>query len=312
MRKRTKTVRRTRSSVDPRMKAYAPVAGVCLLDNPFPIDGIYDYRIPKELEREVRVGAFVTVPFGTANRHRIALVRELREHSEFAELKSVISVETDTLALDGEMLGLCDFMKTRTLSSTGDAVRAMIPASALSKLILSYAPVKGADGGAEIAQREREIYEYLQGRGETALTALREKFGADTEACLRRLSAKGLVERRYTHKDASRGMTERRWSAAVPRETLTALASGEEHDGLRVSSVKQRAVLEAILSADEALTSPELRERAGVTDAPIKSLFDKGFLKCEEHRVERNPYAEAPYTGQTPLSLSDEQTAAAE
>ncbi len=294
------------------MKAYAPVAGVSLLDNPFPIDGIYDYRIPKDLEREVRVGSFVTVPFGTANRHRIALVREVREHSELQELKSVLSVETDTLALDGEMLGLCDFMKTRTLSSTGDAVRAMIPASALTRLVVSYAPVEGTDGACELSARETEFYEYLQKRGETALTALREKFGADTEACLRRLSAKGLLERRYTHKDASRGMTERRWSAALPKETLTALMDGGEHGGFRVSSLKQRAVLEALLSTNEALTSAELRERAGVTDAPIKSLFDKGVLKFEEHRVERNPYAEAPYTGQTPLSLSDEQNAAAE
>ena len=31
-------------------------AGVCLLDNPFPIDGIYDYRIPEELDAEIEVG----------------------------------------------------------------------------------------------------------------------------------------------------------------------------------------------------------------------------------------------------------------
>ena len=50
-------------------------AGVCLLDNPFAIDGIYDYRIPEELESDVIPGVFVTVPFGMSNQRRLALVR---------------------------------------------------------------------------------------------------------------------------------------------------------------------------------------------------------------------------------------------
>ena len=54
------------------------IAGVCLLDNPFPIDGVYDYRIPEELCEDVRPGVFVTVPFGTANHRRLALVCEVR------------------------------------------------------------------------------------------------------------------------------------------------------------------------------------------------------------------------------------------
>ena len=67
-------------------------AGVSLLDNPFSIDGIYDYRIPEELEREVCPGAFVTVPFGTANHRRLALVAEVKDHSKYPETKAIISV----------------------------------------------------------------------------------------------------------------------------------------------------------------------------------------------------------------------------
>ena len=115
------------------------VAGVCLLDNPFAIDGVYDYRVPEELCEDVRPGVFVTVPFGITNHRRLALVREVRDSSTYPELKSIVGVCPDRLSLDEEMLGLCDFMKLRTLCATGDAVRAMVPTSALSRLITLYA-----------------------------------------------------------------------------------------------------------------------------------------------------------------------------
>ncbi|MBQ1962497.1 MAG: hypothetical protein II369_00075, partial [Clostridia bacterium] len=67
-------------------------AGVCLLDNPFPIDGIYDYWIPSELEQDVRVGVFVTVPFGVANHRRLGLVMEVRNETAYADLKPIFAV----------------------------------------------------------------------------------------------------------------------------------------------------------------------------------------------------------------------------
>ena len=79
-------------------------AGVCLLDNPYAIDGIYDYQIPPHLAEEVVTGAFVTVPFGVSNRRLIGLVVELRDCSKYKEHKLIESVCPDTLALNEEML----------------------------------------------------------------------------------------------------------------------------------------------------------------------------------------------------------------
>ena len=94
------------------------IAGVCLLDNPFHIDGVYDYKIPQWLAEDVREGSFVTVPFGVANHRRMALVVERKESSAYAEMKSVIAVCPSELSLNEEMLGLCSFMKLRTLCTT--------------------------------------------------------------------------------------------------------------------------------------------------------------------------------------------------
>ena len=288
------------------------IAGVCLLDNPFAIDSVYDYRIPEELAEELCVGAFVTVPFGTSNARRLALVREIKDESAYAELKTVISVCSEKLFLDGEMLGLCDFMKTRTLCSTGDAVRAMIPASALSRLIVSYLPNpdhKTTDSDERLSS-DLFVYEYLCECGETAYSVLRERFGAGVDVRLRRLVSYGYIIKKTTLKDSSDGLIVRLWSATLPTETLYRLADGAECDGILVKSEKQRAVLRALAENGAPMTTADLKARARVSEAPIKSLQDKGLVELVERRVDRNPYAAAAYVGQTALALNDEQTEA--
>ena len=172
-------------------------AGVCLLDNPFAIDAVYDYRIPEELAQEIRAGVFVTVPFGTANHRRLALVCEVREQSAYAEHKAILSVCPERISLDEELLGLCDFMKQRTLCSTGDAVRAMVPASALTRLITHYTPLPNPispDSDDRISS-DLFVYDYVCGKGGASLTSLREQFGAGVESRLRRLVTHGLLQK---------------------------------------------------------------------------------------------------------------------
>lgn len=293
---------------------YPLFAGVCLLDNPFPIDGIYDYRIPPELAEDIRPGVFVTVPFGMANHRRLALVREVKDSSAYKELKSVTEVCPEDLSLDAEMLGLCDFMKARTLCSTGDAVRAILPASALSRLITLYAlhPAHILTDSDELSSSDLFVYAFLQQNGESAGSVLREKFGSGVEARLRRLCAKGYLQKRVILKDGITELTERLWSLQISRECADALRNGAVCNGLRLTSAKQKAVISALLEADEPLTASELKRRAGVTDAPLKTLLAKEILKMTARRVDRNPYAETPYAGKTPLHLNEEQNAALE
>ena len=54
-------------------------AGVRLLDNPYFLDITFDYFIPPDLRGKIKPGDFVTVPFGNANRKRLALVYTLQD-----------------------------------------------------------------------------------------------------------------------------------------------------------------------------------------------------------------------------------------
>ena len=117
-------------------------AGVYLLDNPFFLDGNYDYYIPTELRDSLARGMLVSVPFGTANRRCLGIVTELKESPDVKDIshKPIFSVCNEKLTLSDELLRLCFFMKEQTLCTFGEAVRAVIPASVISHLTEVFHP----------------------------------------------------------------------------------------------------------------------------------------------------------------------------
>ncbi len=287
-------------------------AGVSLLDNPFSIDGIYDYRIPEELAQDVCPGSFVTVPFGTANHRRLALVVETRENSAYPETKAILAVCPEHLSLNREMLGLCDFMKLRTLCTTGDAVRAMIPAAALSRLVITYRTLPDSipTGSDDLSSSDLFVYEFVAQNGEVRADRIRTQFGAGVEARLRRLCTRGFLERKTVLLDPSEGKCERVYTAALSLEDCYALIDGQSVGEWRLTSDKQKKILRTLIESEIPMTGAELCEAAGVTDSPIKTMQKKGILEARELRTDRNPYADTAYVGETPLSLNEEQSEA--
>ncbi len=287
-------------------------AGVCLLDNPYSIDGIYDYVIPDELAEEVSAGSFVTVPFGTANGRRLALVVELRDSSAYKEAKSLLSVCPEEMFLNEEMLGLCAFMKLRTLCTTGDAVRAMIPASSLSRLVTTYALSEEhiLTSSDDVPSSDLFVYEYLRDNGEISLDSLRRRFGAGIERKLKHLVTLGIAKKKSVLEEAKGEKLERVWQVAISPEDAYALIDGTVVNDVKLTSDAQKRALRVLLESDLPMTASELRERAGVTDSPLKILLGKGIVQTLQLRTERNPYGNAKYMGRTPIHLNDEQSAA--
>ena len=295
-----------------RERSLSRFAGVCLLDNPYSIDGIYDYVIPEELAGEISAGSFVTVPFGTANGRRLALVVELRDVSPYKEAKSILSVCPEEMFLNEEMLGLCAFMKLRTLCTTGDAVRAMIPTASLSRLVTTYAlseehiPTSSDD----VPSSDLFVYEYLRENGEISLDALRRRFGAGVELKLKHLCTLGIAKKKSVLEEAKGEKTERVWQVAIPHEDAYSLIDGEVVGDVKLTSEAQKKALATILESELPMTATEIKERAGVTDSPLKVLLGKGILQTMQLRQERNPYGNAKYLGRTPIHLSEEQSTA--
>ena len=178
-------------------------AGIHLLDNPYCIDTAFDYFIPPELSGKVVEGDFVMVPFGNSNRKKMGLVVALKERPDREEIgcKPILSVCDKSVSLNEEMSSLCFFIKEQTLCTVGDAVRAMIPGSALSYLEQVYRPAGDWVATSERLKNLDEtallICNLLCGRGSVRFDLLKSRFGAATEASLKKLMEEGLILRDF-------------------------------------------------------------------------------------------------------------------
>ncbi|MBQ3639677.1 MAG: primosomal protein N' [Clostridia bacterium] len=288
------------------------IAGVCVLGNHFSEDGVYDYAIPPEMGDEVYAGRFVTVPFGIRNRPCTGLVMEVRDTSKYSEHKFIRSLFPEAISMDAEQMMLCDYMRLKLMSDTEAAVRAMMPVAAFAKLTEFVSLAAGAtrpkDSGMEL---DAQLFDYLSEQKEVSVATLRRRFDIRVEASLRRLTAKKAIEKRTVLTEAKEGAAERRWELRVDPETAKVLAEGKECLGRKVTSHQQTKVLAAMVEEDAPMTTAELTERADVTASVLKTLEKAGMIECVEYRTARNPYTDIPFEGRTPLTLNEEQTAAA-
>ncbi len=297
------------------MKTQHLIAGVCILDTPYHADVIYDYWVPFELEDAVVPGCFVAVPFGIRNNVRHGLVAEVRRHSDFKDLKSIARVCPEQIALDEELLGLCEFLKARTLCPTGDAVRAMVPAAAIPRLTEYYTIDPNLpDGSAQVRPSELFLYKALLEQGGSApISKLRVHLGNAADRTAKVLHERGVLLRRVELDEAKKPKTERFWTLAISLDEAAILLENRATDRHKKLTSPNHKNIVAVLSEDSSpMSTADLCAQAGVNLAQIRAMEEKGIIRCEEREIDRNPYTEAPFVGRVHQPLSEEQSTALE
>lgn len=92
----------------------------------FNYDSDYDYYIPENLIKDVKVGKRVKVPFGRGNVLRDGIVVKIFEAMN-TELKEIRSVSDSTPILTEEMISLALWLKERCFCTTYECLRLMLP-----------------------------------------------------------------------------------------------------------------------------------------------------------------------------------------
>ena len=308
-------------------------ARVCLLDAPYAIDRAFDYFIPTSMREAVKRGSFVTVPFGKGNRSRLGVVSDFSERCEVAAsmVKPLLSLCEARLSLSEEMLGLCFYMKEQTLCTFGDAVRAMIPSAAMSRLRDFFRALPGdLPPNLQKNPTVAAIYAELTAKGAISEESLIRKYGKDSGTAIKKLENAGLILRETQVQAATNEKKENRYALALPREEIEELIEGKIPPSLRGTftrrlSDRQCSVLQTLLVLEDP-SEAELLAESGASAAQLKTLTARGILRRTEQRIDRNPYAmgiggkllappidEAERTEEpAPLRLSEEQNAAYE
>ena len=275
---------------------------VYLLDSPYAIDTSYDYFLPIDMRGKVQRGSFVTVPFGRTNRKQMAIVWELLSISQYKNPKAVIGICPDRAPLSEEMLGLCMYMKTQILCTMGDAVRCAVPAAALGRLTEYYLPSgeMTPNASAGFTPADLFIYDYILSKGSVSIDMLKGRFGAVAVS----ESVEKLLSKQVIKKTVESGRV-----AGEIYESFYSL----DKDALRsakISAPKQKIIIE-ILSDGKERTLHEILAHSGTTDAPIKTLMQKGIIIKRQQRRYREAIS-GDIGKPTEYVLNGEQKAAAD
>lgn len=102
------------------------IATVAVEKTFFNIDSDFDYLIPDDLVKKIKIGTMVKVPFGNGNRLRDGIVVNLYSAIN-TSLKSIKSTVGDKPILSAEAVSLALWLKERCFCTTYECLRLMLP-----------------------------------------------------------------------------------------------------------------------------------------------------------------------------------------
>ena len=259
-------------------------ARVYILDAPYQIDRAYDYYVPADLRKEICAGIFAAVPFGKGNSAQMALVTELCSDSKYAlaDLKPIKSLMSDSPRLSFEQIKTVEFLKERTFCTTGDAVRAILPAAAFASIAFYYTVGPKAMDYSAVSAREAATYNFILENGRVSAGQLEREFSHDTEESLLILLKLKFVSRDFEFK-------ENRRNRYLNYLTVTADADPYIDGTKKLRSEKLTDILRFICECGRA-TDVYIKQELDATNAQIKNLEKKGLVECERVDLYRNPY----------------------
>lgn len=266
--------------------------GVHILDAPYHIDREYTYYY----DGDVSVGDFVLVPFGKANKKKIALVTSVGSCEDYSSIKPVDSRVCENVSLGEEFMGLCDFMCDQTFCSVGDAVRRFVPPSALDSGEETF--VYTGEPSEPLNERATIILDFIKTHSPVEAKKLDTEFSGDCRAVLSRLAALGAIERDVKLSHPSGAHTEIAFIC-------------EDADLKKLSYANTPSAYREIYNivAESDGTPIKDLEQMGFKRSHVKAMERRGLLVIKEREFLRNHYGAFAGGGALP-ALSKEQAAA--
>lgn len=301
----------------------AELAEVYIIDVPYHADKAYTYYLPMDLVGQCKPGCLAEVPFGKGNRRMMAVVTAVLDGTIKSIYKPVSSCAAEPV-LSAEMLSLCHFLKEYTLCTFGEAVHAVVPGGALTRIVEYFTAVPCPEENLkELSFRSFQVYSYLLGKKKSTRQKVQNEFAFDCTATFLDLCARHLVEKTTVVLDPSKGQV--RLVYTLTEQAQKRLLSGEKEQLVSTCrSDNQKKMFLALAESfcknkdDFAMEEKELFEQIGVSvptgRACAQRLIQYNLALVMEETEYRDPFRltpeEAALPPPAPSPLNEEQNAA--
>ena len=100
-------------------------------------DSLFHYIVPEELEKKIKVGMRIKVPFGKGNKTYEGYVMGLLEESDTENLKEISDITEEFSYFDENMASLIKYLHHRYFSLYPDIIKAVLPRGVSAKFEIS-------------------------------------------------------------------------------------------------------------------------------------------------------------------------------
>lgn len=239
------------------------------------VDKLYDYAVSDTLEKDIKVGSRVIVPFGAANKHTEAYVMETALHSAAKNIKDVIKHED--VVFDEKMCELIFWMREKYLCRFLDIIKTVVP-SGISVKPEEWIVLNNCGAENEITEKIAE------NGGAIEINRLMSLFENNITAKIKKLCDSGIIRKEYREPSHITDKFVRVASVNVePEETDKIL------ELLKAQRAKVQIRIFEILARNERISLADLVQFSNGSYPAIKSLEKKGYIKTYDFVVERNP-----------------------
>lgn len=261
------------------------LAEIYIIDVPYHADKPYTYYVPDLLEDAIFEGSVAEVPFGRGNRRMTGIVTALRFGEIGSGMKPVTAAVSDSALLSDEMLRLCLFLKSHTLCTFGEALRSVVPAGAMARIVAYYNVIDPNVSIAEDGSRLSRVFAVAKQKRRFTRQALQAEFDFDVSHQLSQLVERGLVEKLTELRGASRIKQSRVMMLSQElRERINEDAAALESEMAALRGVNQKKLLRAVYEHGERVDT-DIFEEIGVTVSSGRNAFaaleKKGLLALE-------------------------------
>ncbi len=194
------------------------------------VDRSFQYKVPQELEGNIRMGMVVSVPFGNGNHERKGYVIGLSDQAKFdiQKMKAISSLCSDEETTESRLIALAAWMKEYYGSTMIQALKTVLPVKEKVKakekrMICLDVERKKAEEAVEELEKGRcraraRLLRALLEQGSLDYTAASKDLGANASV-LRSLTEQGLV--RIEHSEVYRMPAGLKESAQEERQELS-------------------------------------------------------------------------------------------
>lgn len=263
---------------------------------PLPIQEMFTYEVPDDIQQSIGLGTRVLVQFGR-KKYYTAIVAGLDQRPpQNYEVKKIMAVLDSQPALRYPQLKFWEWISDYYLCSIGDVMKAAIPAGLKleSESIVTLNQDFDCEDGLKLTERQSMIVAALQHSGKDSLTGLEKSTGIKNVAPhVNALMAAGVVRVDEKVVEKYRPKTVTMVRMLCDRDNQERI---NEFFDMTSRSKQQQSVLLAYLDLSKFLQKNEpllpveretLLKTCGVSSAVLKAVADKGILEIYKEKINR-------------------------